>query len=768
LTIEPDRLIEQLRSTFLLELEEHVRTLNQGLLVLEKDPGGAPRTDSLTRVFRAAHSLKGAARAVHVPLVEAACHRLEEILADVRDRDRPLTPDLFALLFAATDALDDAGRRLKAAQDLAGSPLDEVSARLDEHGAGAAARTASPAARRDRRAATAAPPPRPEREPRRPASAEPAPTRAANSSPEATVRVAAHKLDQLLAWSGELLVARRRLAERQEEISSSRTLFARWRKEWERAERPLRTALQTVDAAALPASAHKLPARTLRVLGAAADTLRRMEREIDRLSTEARSDRRQIELACQPLDEEIRRVRMLPFSEACQGIERIVRDLGRATGKDVDLVLDGVDVELDRTVIEVLRDPLRHLVRNALDHGVELPLDRRAAGKPARARLSIGAAVRGAQVAVTIADDGRGLDLDAIRAQARKRGLPEPDDPSRLARLIFEPGFSTAPIVTDVSGRGVGLDVVKAQIESLHGSIDLDWGSGRGTCFTLTVPLTLTILRALLVACGGQTYAFASTNVRRLVRLDPSEVRTVRGREMLITGEAPLPVASLAATLGTASTAPVRRDGRMLAAVVAAGERQMAFVVEDLVAEQDVMVKPLGRRIRHASNISGATLLPSGDVALVLNAGDLIRTALGRAGAATRAGAPARPVRARRRLMVADDSLTTRTLEKTILEAAGYDVLVAPDGEAAWRLLQERGADLLVSDVDMPRLDGFGLAAAVRASERFRALPVVLVTARESDADKARGIEVGADAYLVKGAFDQTNLLETIRQLLGD
>jgi two-component system chemotaxis sensor kinase CheA len=281
------------------------------------------------------------------------------------------------------------------------------------------------------------------------------------------------------------------------------------------------------------------------------------------------------------------------------------------------------------------------------------------------------------------------------------------------------------------------------------------------------VPLTLTTLRALLVGAGGQTLALAGTNVQKLVRIGPDDLASVAGREMLRLGDAPLPVAGLAETLGLAPRAPSGVGGRRPAVIVAAGERRMAFVVDQFVAEQEVVIKNLGSRLRRVPLVSGATILPSGQIALVLNAASVIRAALARGPAGTLAAAPAAPpAPAKRRVLVADDSVTTRTLEKSILEAAGYEVLAAADGAAAWRLLQERGADLLVSDVEMPRMDGLALTEAVRASPRFRELPVVLVTARASEEDKARGARAGADAYLVKSAFDQKNLLETIAQLL--
>jgi two-component system chemotaxis sensor kinase CheA len=446
----------------------------------------------------------------------------------------------------------------------------------------------------------------------------------------------------------------------------------------------------------------------------------------------------------------------------------MARDLAISAGKQLDLVIEGDEVEFDRAIVEQLRDPLRHLVRNAVDHGIETPEQRIAAGKPPRGEIRVKAWLRGAQVEITVSDQGRGLNLEAIRAQAQKRGLLDYADPAEMVQAIFMPGFTTARAVTQVSGRGVGLDVVKSQVEALQGSVNVTWIPGAGTTFTISVPLTLTMLRALLLRAGRNTFAIASANVHKLVRLSAADLRSVGGREMVALGHdhAPIVVTSLSRVLGFSGPANLP-EAPLLAVIVAVGETRVALIVDEFLAEQDLMIKSLGRHIRRAPIISGATLLPSGRVALVLNAGNLVRSALGLKAEKSVFGAIEQAAVERRKLLiVADDSVTTRGLEKSILEGAGYEVRVAPDGQAAWQMLQDYGADLLVSDVEMPNLDGFGLTATVRGSERFRDLPVVLVTARESEADKARGLKVGANAYLVKSGFDQGHLLETIAQLV--
>jgi two-component system chemotaxis sensor kinase CheA len=336
--------------------------------------------------------------------------------------------------------------------------------------------------------------------------------------------------------------------------------------------------------------------------------------------------------------------------------------------------------------------------------------------------------------------------------------------------MVFLPGLSTARLVTELSGRGMGLDVVKHRVESLHGQVDVTFQPGQGTRVTLTTPLMVATIRAVLLGAAGQVFALPAAHVRRVVRAGAADFGSVGGREVLLSDGAPIPAARLTELLSPQSgiaNHPVGASRRALLVIVASGNTQVALAVDELIAEEEVLVKTLGTRLRHVRHFAGATILPSGRVALILNTADLLSSALGRAPShRLRAALESKAAESKRRLLLADDSVTTRGLEKSILEAAGYEVTAVADGREAWRLLQERGADLVVADVEMPHMDGFALCEAVRQSPRFRQLPIVLVTALESDADKARGLEAGADAYLPKSTFDQRQLLATIAQLL--
>jgi two-component system chemotaxis sensor kinase CheA len=478
-------------------------------------------------------------------------------------------------------------------------------------------------------------------------------------------------------------------------------------------------------------------------------------RDIDRLAAAFDTDVRGLDRAAGLLDDEVRRARMLPFAEACAGLERIVRDVAQAAGKQVELSISGGEVELDRAILEGLKDPLAHLVRNAVDHGIEAPEVRRAVGKPEVGRVAISAELRGTQIEIVVEDDGGGLDLDALRRQARRLGLAEPKGARELARLSFAPGVSTAERVTTISGRGLGLDVARARVEAVRGTLDVASEPGRGTRFTLLMPLTLTTLRALFVNAGGQSFAVAVSAIRSLLRVNSQAVLTLNNF--------PIPVVSLAQTLGLKGDVERPHKGRRPAILASDGERQVVLAVDELLGEQEIVVKGLGARIRQTRFFSGSTLLTSGRIALVLNMPRVARSALD-LDVNPRPEPPTQPTRPR--ILVADDSATTRALQRGILEVAGYEVLSADDGDEAWRRLQDEGADLVISDVEMPRMNGFELTQTIRSSARFASLPVILITSRGDPSGRAIGVAMGANAYITKRDFDQDELLGTIQRLL--
>src|SRR5215213_6930119 len=478
--------------------------------------------------------------------------------------------------------------------------------------------------------------------------------------------------------------------------------------------------------------------------------------------------------ALESLQERTLQARMVPFGTIAEPLRRAGRDLARSLGKSVELELGGQETELDRGVLEQVADPLLHLVRNAIDHGIEPPGARLAAGKPAQGTVRVHAMQVGSEVVVTVADDGRGIDLEGVgeRAGASGDSLEGVGDAEALY-AIFRSGLSTAATVSEVSGRGVGLDVVRASLAAVRGRVEVHSEPGAGSEFRLSVPITLAILPCLVVETAGRRLAIPMHSVVSAEAAGWSE-DWVEGQVVIRVRDQILPVSDLAGTLdGTPAGAPA---GDRPAVVVASMTRRHAFQVDALLGQRNLVVKDLGRLLPRLDLLAGAALEPDGSILLVLDVSGLVDRArwmrsVARSAADPRAGAdapaalpaPARPSS----VLVVDDTAVVRELERSILEEAGYRVRTARDGREALAALAGEPPDLVVTDVDMPGLDGLELTRAIRADPALAGLPVVVVTSKAAEADRRLAMDAGADAYLVKDDLDQRALLEVVGRLLG-
>jgi two-component system chemotaxis sensor kinase CheA len=438
----------------------------------------------------------------------------------------------------------------------------------------------------------------------------------------------------------------------------------------------------------------------------------------------------------------------------------------------VELVIRGDEIEIDRRILEQIKDPLNHLFRNCVDHGVEQPAAREQKGKPAHATLTIAVAHKdGSKVEILVADDGTGIDVAKVKAAAGKLGIMSAEQLGKLNErealaLVFQSGLSTSPIVTDLSGRGLGLAIVRERVERLGGTIALETQPDRGTSFRIVLPLTLATFRGVLVRAGDRMFIIPAVSVERVALVAAKDIRTVENRETIALDGQALSLVRLSDVLEI-PRAPGEPADNAQVVVLGLGVDRIAFLVDTVLAEQEVLVKGLGRQLKRVRNLAGASVLGTGQVVPVLNVPDLMQSAMRPAASplASVSGEQRAPA-AKRSILVAEDSITSRALIKNILESAGYSVTTAVDGVDAYTALKTGTFDLLVSDVEMPRMDGFDLTAKLRSDKRFADMPVVLVTALESREHRERGIDVGANAYIVKSSFDQSNLLEIVRRLI--
>ncbi|HEY8199767.1 MAG TPA: hybrid sensor histidine kinase/response regulator, partial [Actinomycetota bacterium] len=578
----------------------------------------------------------------------------------------------------------------------------------------------------------------------------------ATSSTEDTIRIRTGKLDALMADVGELVVTRIAVEQRLTEVRVLEASLA----DWESSLRKLRHLGQEAagEERAILLAAH------------GEGHLEVTRRDLGHLRRMLEADARRMAQVATDLQDDVRRTRMLPVGTVFGGFPRMVRDLAREQGKEVALSIAGGGIEVDRSVLEQIKDPLMHLLRNCVDHGIESPDARARAGKPTPGTISVSARQRGDSLLVEVADDGAGIDVEAVRTRAVEMGLLTPAAAGDLSEreavtLIFRPGLSSSPRITDVSGRGVGLDVVRDAVERLHGSVEVASRAGLGATFSLSLPLSVSTMLCLLIEAGGQTFALPASGVERIIRVGPDEIEWAGGRETARVDGHPVVLAGLDDVLGV-EAAPGDDNPASRQPVVVAGtaERRAAFLVDHVSGTHELVVKSLPAPLLRVRCVTGATVLGSGEVAMILSAAELM-AALERSDGPSLA-ATRTPATEPATVLVVEDSVTTRTLERNILETAGFRVRVAADGAEGWDRLQSGSCNLVLTDIEMPRMDGFELVTRIRADQRHRELPVVLVTSRDSREDRERSIQAGADAYIVKGGFDQDRLLETIRRLI--
>ncbi len=767
---------EQMRDASLLELfsleaEAQTQVLNAGLLALERNPTQA---DQLEACMRAAHSLKGAARIVGLDAGVRVAHVMEDCLVAAQERRVYLMPEHIDALLLGTDLLMRIGTPGAGAPGTADIEAYEtqMAAVMDPLAAAAAqvpVRAPVPAVP----LSPAEPPMEVAPEPPRdidPSQAMPGqddPTaelpasraRRVSDTGERVLRVTAERLNSLLDLSSKSLVETQRL-------KPYLLTMQRLKRMQAQSIRALGGLAEQLQLEGQSAEVRDALAQAQSLLDQTQQMLLQQTAELDDFGWQA-SQRAQLlydtALAC----------RMRPFADMLGGQERMVRDLGRSLGKQVRLDIEGEKTQVDRDVLEKLEAPLTHLLRNAVDHGIETAEQRLLAGKPAEGRVVLRASHQAGLLVLELSDDGAGVDLAALRRSIVQRGLSAADTVDQLSEeellsFLFLPGFSMRDTVTEVSGRGVGLDAVLHLIRQLRGSVELIQVPGQGSRFHIEVPLTLSVVRSLAVEVGGEAYAFPLAHIEHTMDLPAEDIIQLEGRQHFWYQNRHVGLVAASQLLQR----PASQAGEASLKVVVIRDREAVYgvAVERFIGERTLVVLPLDARLGKVQDISAGALLDNGSVVLIIDVEDMFRSVekLLNTGRLERIDKRSQQVEsARKRVLVVDDSLTVRELQRKLLSHRGYDVAVAVDGMDGWNALRSEDFDLLITDIDMPRMDGIELVTLLRRDSRLQSLPVMVVSYKDREEDRRRGLDAGADYYLAKASFHDDALLDAVVELIG-
>ncbi|HEY9670886.1 MAG TPA: Hpt domain-containing protein [Waterburya sp.] len=731
---------EFLRDIYKTTSEERLQKLEAGLLHLEKHPDDETTLDEL---LREAHSLKGDSRSADLETVETLTHAIEEILLSIKHQTIVLTPEVNDRLYQGLDAIG-----LVVKEAVTGQRIEVDTASVLEQ----------------LMSVVVAPTP-PESlsvSPEIPAAQIPAiptpdlPTSSLGASEPYhidTIRVPTRDLDVLITQTEELTVTKINIAHATTEIEELSRLWDKWKAFYKKQRR------RDSSLATNPYQEH-------------------LDKAINALTLLAQENSIKLDFIAGELREKISTLRLLPLSTLFQLFPRVVRDLAKQQAKEVELIIEGGETTADKRILEEIKDSLMHLIRNAIDHGIETPAEREELGKSPVATIRLRGYQTGNNIVIEVADDGRGLDIKKIKQTAVKRKLYHPEElesmtSNQIYSLIFAPGFSTRTFITEISGRGIGLDVVRTNVERLKGTIQIESTPSQGCTFRLQLSTSLATVNALLLKIQGIVHALPMEYVETSLLLSQNEISTIEGRETIIWEGQTISVANLADLLqlsnspAYAASAKFDQQSSDLRPyiLVKVGEERAGFFVDRLLDTQEVVIKPQGKLLKRVRNVSGATILPSGEVCMILHPPDLLKSLHQQipsfVSTKSRKAIHRKPV-----ILLVEDSIYVRTQEQRLLEKAGYEVVTAVDGLDGYKQLKKRDFDAVISDVEMPNLDGLSLIAKIRKDREYKDLPIILVTTLNSDEDKRRGAEAGADAYVIKGKFNQGLLLETLERLV--
>ncbi len=783
---------KQLLEAFKTEAEERIASMFENLTELEKCTDAGIRAKMLEVVYREAHSLKGAARSVNIIPVETLCQAIEGLFSKLKDGKIDFTPDLFDTLHDAVGIIEkylsapeakrpdfedtmDALTEAFSIYQKTGKEPPEEGPKDQSHGeAPVNDKSNHPSGGPDPEklppAKTKAPP---ELERRRSVEDRRKSRFARDTSAKAwltdTVRISTAKLDSLLLKAEELITLKQILGQHLKQINMTSNTIGKWKKISEKSKKELREIRLHIHD-------NSLLDRFFQLYELNHDEIMATASRINELSISVEQSNRILGGMVDDLLEEMKKTSLLPFSTLFSILPSMVREISRDLGKDVDLEISGGDIEIDKRILEGLKDPIIHLIRNAIDHGIETPDARKLKQKSPWGKIHIAVSQpESNKVAMTIADNGKGIDVQTIREKATTAGLLTASQAAELTdeetfSLIFQSGISASPLITEISGRGLGMAIVQEHIENLSGLIFISSSPGEGTTFKIELPVSLATFRGVIVSASGNDFILPIAHIDHTFRIEPKDIKTAENKSVISLNGQAVSLVALSDILGLSPhPLPDRKAEKytMPVVILGSGDKTIACIVDAVSTEQDVLVKSLGKQLKRVRNISGATILGNGQVVPILNVNDLISTSSGKSISPVMAKTiDMKQKKAPKSILIVEDSFTSRTLLKNILESSGYLVTTAIDGQDGFQQLKAGEFDAVISDVEMPKMNGFELTRQIRDDEALAEKPVVLVTSLDSREDREKGVDAGANAYIVKSSFDQSNLLEVLERLV--
>ncbi len=737
--LDPE-VLKQLAVIFQAELGEQAQVMIDGLLLLEKQPQQT-NNEVITTIFRAAHNIKGAARGIGAQEVGDIAHRIETLFSLIQKKSLVVTSPLIDLCLDAVDKMRLATQAFIEHKDLS-FDLQGLLAALDQK---AILDTMydiqnKPAAKQE--------------------MIEQKMEIEEGGENYESIRVALDKIDKVFSLMEEIQVNKISIEDYVISLNELNTKIKNYALKSKKDMNVLKAHVEKDYQEYIDKLQHL-----------SQDFFGDLHYSSSHLEKNMRSRLNELSILTNSLQEEVRLLRLVPAASLLHILPRYVRDLSRSLNKNVEITIHGDEVKMDKLILESLKDPLMHIIRNAMDHGIETESTRLSLGKSPVGHIAIDVKEDANEIVITVSDDGAGIDLNQIASLAKSK---HPAAAANIASMnegqvldfIFLPGFSTKEIITDVSGRGVGLDVVKTNLNKIKGSVNVVTKMGHGTAFNLRVPLTLSSERGMLVKAESQCFILTTHSIQRVLMLNPADIIEVEGNQAVLLDGNPIPFRVLANILNINQAKSLSHE--VLPIVIAKNSWfSVAFLVDEIMGEREMVIKPLRAPLSSVPCLMGGSLLERNQVAMVIDTNELINRALHTEVIKHRTYQDeGKTVRVVPHILVVDDSITTRTLEKNILEGKDYKVSVAVNGKEAWELLQQHKYSLLITDISMPIMDGFTLTDKVKKNEKLHDLPVIIVTSLGSDAEKARGIEVGADAYIVKTEFESGELLNIVTQLV--